>query len=193
VRNSYEDLIGELISEAKRRPPEGLRPGPKAGRVWLKILVVGAVMITLASVVLAAVVLFTQTPGYSGNAALKMGCTTPTGTANGTLIWFSCPAGYALTASSTATGFVSYSAFSFPSNVTIVDTYIVDTAATHAASCGAWTSGTNPNVLLHNTVPVSITIGTGAGQIHPSHSYYYCLDFTPPVANFTFSITWSQG
>lgn len=186
MSDTYDEVLGELDTIGKKAPR-------KAMSVWLKILVLGAVLVTLASGVLAAVVLFTQNPSYTGNAALKLGCTAPTGTANGTLIVFTCPAGYAFTVASTATGFVSYSPFSFPSNVTILDTYLIDTAATPAATCGAWTGGANTNVLLHNSAPVSITIGSGAGKIAPSHGYNYCTDFTPPVANFTFSITWSQG
>lgn len=189
MTNKLEQTVGELMSVTKEeRPIRRKRIG-----VWMKIFILGAALITIASAVLASVVLFTQMPGYTGNATLKMGCLAPSGTANGTLIWFSCPAGYAFTVASTATGFVTYSTFTFPSNVTILDTYLIDTKATPAASCGAWTNGVNTNVLLHNAAPVSITVGSGAGKITPGHSYYYCTDFTPPIANFTFSITWSQG
>lgn len=192
MSDDLERLVREYVSpEESRRLAR--RPRRKAIGVWAKILVLGAVMITLATAVLAAVVLFSQTPSYTSNAALKLGCTAPTGTASGTLITFSCPAGYAFTVVNTATGFASYSAFSFPSNVTITDAYLIDTLATPATSCGAWSGGANTNVLLHNAAPISITIGTGAGKIAPGHSYDYCTDFTPPIANFTFSITWSQG
>ncbi len=189
MSNEYDRAVGELLSLAKethdRRPPRR-----KAIGVWTKVFVVAAVMVAVASAALAAVVLFTQTPTYTSVAVLTSGCSSPTGTPNGTLIIFACPTLAALSVSSTASGFVRYTSYTVPSNIT--DVWLVDTRAAANSTCSGWTSTGATNMPLQ-VVGGQITIGTTAGRMAPGHSYDYCADYSSAPPSFSFSVTWSQG
>jgi len=190
MKNDLEDVVEELRSLAGAHAGRARRPARRAMSVAMKAFVIGAVLITLASMALAAVVLFTQTPTYTSGAMLYSGCTAPTGTASGTLITFACPTGAPITVSSTASGFVTYTGFTVPSNVT--DVYLIDTLATPATTCTLWTSVGDQNLVLQ-VAGGSFTVGTSAGRIQPGHAYNYCADFSSAPPTFSFTITWSQG
>ncbi|HYM39204.1 MAG TPA: hypothetical protein VEY12_03525 [Thermoplasmata archaeon] len=192
MSNEYDEVVGELMSVAKE-PYEGRPPRRKAVTVWAKVLVLGAVLITLASGVLAAVVLFNQTPTYTSVAMMWNGCAAgiePTGAASGNLIHFTCPTHPAINVISSASGFVTYTAFTVPSNVT--DVYLIDTLAKANTTCPSWTSPGDWNLPLQ-LAGGQITIGTVAGRIQPGHGYDYCVDYLTAPPSFFFSITWGQG
>jgi hypothetical protein len=191
MSKEFEQVVSELDSLAKGRPAR--KPGRRAMSAATKILIVAAVLITIASMALAAIALFTQTPTYTSAAVMSSGCPTgtqPTGTASGTVIIFTCGSFAAIYVSGTATGSVSYSSFTQPKNVT--DAYLIDVAATPNTSCSAWSSpGATPINLLFTGG--SITIGTSLGRIAPGHAYDYCTDFGSAPPSFTFTISWTQA
>ena len=190
MRDEFEDIVEEFVSATEEKKRAAARSRRKRMGLWTKVFVFVAVLVTLASAVLAAMVLFTQTPTYTSTASLSMGCAVPAGTASGTLIVFTCPTAAAIYVASTATGFVSYTAFTVPSNVT--DIYLIDSLATPSTACSSWFTAGDTNV---NLVPAGgqVTIGTTPGRLQPGHSYDYCVDYSSMPPTFTFTVTWSQG
>src|SRR6059058_2168792 len=86
--------------------------------------------------VVAAVVLFSHTFNYTApTAKLSTTCPTLTTTVAGSTLVFACSANPALSVASTATGTVTYSAFSPAPPVSILDIYLIDTVATLGATC----------------------------------------------------------
>ncbi len=192
MRDDFEEIARAYLSVAEDGERKRIlaKPRHRGLSVATKVFIVAAVLIVLASGALAAMVLFTQTPSYTSTAALRSACVAPTGVAAGSLITFTCTGVAPISVVSTATGFVSYSAYTVPAAVP--DVYLVDTAVTTGASCAAWTSpgATNVNLAFAGG---QITIGSGAGKIAPGHSYNYCADYSSAPGNFTFTITWTQG
>lgn len=188
------DDVGEIVQKfvvATEEEQRGARgPGRRALSFWTKVFILLAVFIAIASAALGAFVLMTQQPTFTHTGALS-GCPTPTGAASGSLITYTCTGGTpSIIVASSATSFVTYSSFSVPT-ANVTDVYLVDTLATAAASCSAWTTTGATNVLL-TTAGSSITIGTGAGKLAPGHNYDYCLDILSEPPSFSFTITWTQ-
>jgi len=189
MSEDMEDVIGELMDEASGNAGRVRKPRRKVTRTWIKMFVVGVALLAVASMALATYILFTQTPTYSAADNLHQNCPTPAGTVNGTLIIFSCGISAAFYVTSTATGSVHYSTITHPTNVT--DAYLVDLSATPAAPCGSYTKAGFESIQLQFTGG-QINIGTTVGTLRVNHAYNYCQDVTPPVASYSFSVTWTQ-
>jgi hypothetical protein len=189
MSDDMEDVIGELMDEASGSGGRVRRPRRRVAGTWVKMFAVGLALVAVASMALAAYVLFTQNPTYSAIDNLHRNCATPTGTINGTLIVFSCGLDAAFYVTPAATGSVHYSTFSHPSNIT--DAYLVDVSATPASACGSFTKpGFEPIQLQFSGG--QINIGTTVGTFRANHAFNYCEDVSPPVASYSFNLTWTQ-
>lgn len=190
MRDDLEDIVDQFLAGSEGRKRAEARPHRRVLSLWTKVFVMAVVLVTLASTVLAAVVLFNQSPTYTSAAIMTSGCTAPTGTASGSLITFACGAFAAIYVTSSATGFVTYSAFTQPTNVTAV--YAIDAAAALSTSCAA-SSGPGTWAILLAFTGGQITIGTSTGRLQPGHAYNYCADYGSAPPSFSFTISWSQG
>jgi hypothetical protein len=179
--------LESMRSRGHNRRENGWRPLRGGLKVGAAVLV-----ITIAFGVVAAVTLFTHNLSYTApNAKLSSPCQTVASTTTGSTIVFACPSNPALTVASAATGTVSYSAFNPAPPVNILDIYLIDTAATLAATCATTSSTGNEPVAL-NAAGATITISATAGNLRPGHSYNYCMDFAALPSSFTTGVTWSQ-
>ena len=88
-------------------------------------------------------------------------------------------------------GTVTYSAFSPTPPVSILDIYLIDTAATLSATCGTTSSNGNEPVSLA-VGGGSVTLSQTAGNLRPNHNYNYCMDFAVLPPTFTTGVSWSQ-
>ncbi len=191
MTNDLEDIVRKFESATEEAERAAERPRRRVLGLWTKVFAVSVAVIVIATGALAAVVLFTQTPTYTHSGLVSMGCAAPVGAASGTLITYTCGGLPAVRVSSSAAGFVTYSSFTVPTNVT--DVYLVDTAATPTTSCTSWGASTVNGNLPLSTAGAQITLGAGAGKLQPGHTYNYCVDFTSEPPTFSFSITWTEG
>jgi len=86
---------------------------------------------------------------------------------------------------------VTYSAFSPTPPVSILDIYLIDTAATLSATCSTTSSNGNEPVALA-VGGGTVTISQAAGNLRPTHNYNYCMDFAVLPPSFNTGVTWSQ-
>jgi hypothetical protein len=179
--------LESMRSRGHNRRENGWRPlrgGLKVGAAVLAI--------TVGLGVAAAVTLFSHTFSYTApNAKLSSACQAVTATTTGSTIVWACSSNPALAVASGATGTVSYSAFSPAPPVNILDIYLIDTAATLGVTCATTSSTGNEPVVL-NAAGGTITISASAGNLRPSHSYNYCMDFAALPSNFSTGVTWSE-
>jgi len=186
--------VGELWTqlESIRGGQKGRRPISRTPLTRGLKIGIAVTAIVVAMGVAAAAVLFSHSFSYTAPIAkVSSTCAQPTSTSGATTIVFSCPSGAALTVASGATGSVTYSAFSPTPPVAILDIYLIDTAATLAATCGQTTSNGNEPVALAPGGG-SLTISSSAGNLRPNHSYDYCMDTAVLPPSFTTGVTWSQ-
>jgi len=187
---AFSELLRELDGiqgESRGRRPivrEPLKRGIK--------IAVAVVAVAVSMGVVAAVVLFSHTFNYTApTAKLSTTCPTLTTTVAGSTLVFACSANPALSVASTATGTVTYSAFSPAPPVSILDIYLIDTVATLGATCGTTSSNANEPVALA-VGGGSITVSQSAGNPRPGHNYDYCMDFAVLPPSFSTGVSWSQ-
>ena len=187
---SYDELTRELVQLREQLNYEQ-SAGPRKKRRGLaafKFEVLALAFILTSVGVLAAFVLFAQTPTYVSTANITSVCATPSGAAQASFLIFSCPAA-PIHVTSTAAGSVTYSSFTHPSNIT--DAYLVDAAVLTGTSCPAWNSPGNEPIPLAFTGG-SINIGTIVGTLRRNHGYFYCMDFLSAPLSFNITVNWSQ-
>ncbi len=187
---SYDELTRELVRLREQLNAEE-SAGPRKKRRGLaafKVEVLALAFILTSVGVLATFVLFSQTPTYVSSANLTSGCATPSGAAVGSLLIFSCPAA-PIHVASTASGSVTYSAFTHPTNIT--DAYLADAAVSSGTTCALWSSPGNEPIPLA-FVGGSISIGTNVGTLRQNHGYFYCMDFSSAPPSFSFTVDWTQ-
>src|SRR5437667_59417 len=130
------------------------------------------------------------TPGRRADTT-ACDCPPLTTTVAGSPLVFACSANPALSLAATATGTVTYSAFSPAPPVSILDIYLIDTVATLGATCGTTSSNGNEPVALA-VGGGSITVSQSAGNPRPGHNYDYCMDFAVLPPSFSTGVSWSQ-
>jgi len=192
--DEVDPVVRDLWMQLESMRSRGHDPRPNGWRPLRGGLKIGAAIlaITIALGVVAAVTLFSHSFNYAApNAKLSSSCSSVIATTSGSTIVWACSSNPALTVASAATGSVSYSAFSPAPPVNILDIYLIDTAATLGLTCASSSSTGNEPVAL-NAAGGSITISQTAGNLRPSHSYNYCMDFAALPSNFSTGVTWSE-
>jgi hypothetical protein len=185
-----DEWMRELTEPSERMKYERQRPPKKRrGLAAFKLEVIAIALVLLSVGALASFVLFSQNPTYVSIANITSSCPKPAGAAAGSLIIFSCATLAAIHVASAASGSVVYSSFTVPSNIT--SQYLVDDRIGTAPSCLAWTSAGNDPIQIFTTGG-TIPIGTVAGDLHPNHGYFYCLDFASAPLSFNFTVDWTQ-
>lgn len=182
TKTEIEEKLSELDNlKNERRIRRPMKRGAKIGMAVLAIAITAGVV--------AAVILFSHSLTFASTAKLTTSCSSLTGAAGSSTVLFTCSGAPAISVASGATGPVSYSAFTPVPPV--ADIFLVDAALTLGTSCSATTGVGNEPIPLPSG-GASVTIGTAAGNLRPTHGYNYCMDFTALPASFTVSTTWSQ-
>jgi len=187
---SVDELWTKL--ESIRRAVPGRRPIGRTSLTRGLKIAIGLVVIVVAMGVTAAVVLFSHSFSYTApTQKLTTACSSLTATLGASTIVFACSTNPAMSVATGVSGAVTYSAFSPTPPVSILDIYLIDTAATLSATCGTTSSNGNEPVSLAQGGG-SVTISQTAGNLRPNHNYNYCMDFAVLPPTFTTGVTWSQ-